>query len=358
MKSVSRNTLIALLGLTALGVVSYWYFMVKPNAAPNAGPPTGFAMPVEAVKVTVGTVTDDVSAVGSLRSNETVIVRPEIEGRVSKILFSEGQNIVKGAKLIALEAAVYRAEFAKTQTDLALSRANYQRSLDLFEKNFISKRALDEALAKLKADEADVALAQARLDKTLLTAPFSGILGLRHVSVGDYVSAGTEIVNIEQINPLKVDFRVPELHLKDLAAGQAISVMADSFPGERFTGLLYAIDPLVDERGRDILIRATVPNPLLHLRPGLFARITLTLGKRNNALLVPEQAVAPFGDQHIVYRIVENKATRTVVRIGQRRNAQVEILQGLSADDTVITSTHMKLGEGLPVMVLPPPKGG
>ena len=187
---------------------------------------------VNAAHMKIGTIRRQIEAVGSLRSDELVIVRPEIAGRISEILFEEGQQVSRGTPLVRLDAAIARAQVEQQNASLALSRVNHERAQDLMRKGAGSQRAFDEALAKLRADEAALALAQATLDKSTLMAPFDGILGLRKVSVGDYVNPGQDIVNIEHIETLKVDFRVPETYAAQLKAGQAIRVSLDAIPGK------------------------------------------------------------------------------------------------------------------------------
>jgi membrane fusion protein (multidrug efflux system) len=191
-----------------------------------------------------------------------------------------------------------------------------------------------------------------------LMAPFDGVLGLRKVSVGDYVTPGQDMVNLESIASLKVDFRVPEIFLAALKPGQEIGVTVDAFPGRRFDGVVYAIDPLVDEAGRSVALRARIPNADRELRPGAFVSVTLVVERRENAVMVPEQAMVARGGEQFVYRIVDGVAVLTGVTTGKRRNAQVEIIKGLAAGDVVVTAGQMKLRDGVAVTVLPPPAEG
>ncbi len=167
--------------------------------------------------------------------------------------------------------------------------------------------------------------------------------------------AGADVVNLEQIDPLKVDFRIPESFLPAVRVGQPISVTVDAFGGREFTGKVYAIDPLVDEAGRSIVIRAIVANPQDVLRPGVFGRVAVTVATRENAMFVPEHAIVPVGERVQVYRIVDGRSVPTFVRAGQREKGQVEILEGLKPDDMVITAGHLKLPRpGIPVNIVPP----
>jgi membrane fusion protein (multidrug efflux system) len=317
----------------------------KPSAAP---------VTVEGAPVTTAPMERTIEAVGTMQSNESVIVRPEISGRVVEILFEEGQAVEKDAILIRLDDATYRAQLAEAEAAAVLSRANFTRAEDLFKKKAGSERALDEARATRDADEAAVALAQAALDKTVLKASFDGVLGLRQVSVGDYVTPGQDIVNLEDMSPLKVDFRVPEIFLTQIAAGQDIEINVDALPGQDIGGTVYAIDPRVDAAGRSLLIRATVANDDGVLRPGLFARVNLVVASNKKALQVAEQALIPQGDKKFVYRVTDGKAEMVEIKTGLRRKGMVEVTEGLKEGDTIIVAGHMKVQPGGAVSVVPP----
>lgn len=346
-------------GLLALGGYAYYVNQAAPPApqapagapAPGkaGGPPGGFAIGVETVRVATSVFVDDVAAVGSLKSNESVVLRPEIAGRIAAIHLREGMPAAKGAVLVALDASTQAAELRQAEANLALSQANHRRTEELYEKKFVSARARDEAAANLKVLEAAVALAQARLQKTQIRAPFAGIVGIRNVSIGDYVKEGQELVNIEDIGALKADFRLPESYLSRLRKGQSVEVSTDAMPGQTFKGTLDAIDPLLDASGRAISLRARLENPDLKLRPGMFVRVRLAFGGERQGLAVPEEALVPAGDDNFVFRVVEGKAQRVMVKVGQRRGATVEITEGLKAGDEVVSAGQLKLRDGVPV---------
>ena len=371
-----RHTLriVALLVLVALGGGAYWYFVKQggtistlmagtvpatggaskgPQAGGGSAPGGGMPpMPVEAVPVKVGAVSRTVTAVGSLLSNESVVIRPEVAGKVAEIAFQEGQAVKKGALLVKLDDSVARATLAQAQASIAFSRAELTRAEELFRQNTGPARNREQAQAKLQADEAAVQLAKAQLEKLTLTAPFDGVLGLRKVSVGDVIASGKDIVNLEAIDTLKLDFRVPEAYLSAVKVGQTLNVAVDAFPGRTFDGSVIAIDPLVDVNGRAVAIRARVANTDGSLRPGLFARVRLTIDEQPNALLVPEQAIVAFGNNQSVFKVVDGKAAQTPVKLGERRNAEVEITSGLSPGDVVVTAGQLKIRDGAPVAVV------
>lgn len=306
-------------------------------------------MPVEAQPVSVGELVRTVEAVGTLRANESVILRPELQGRVEKILFDEGQAVKAGQPMVQLDDDQYRAELAEAVANRDLSDANHRRTEELIKRKVASVTDRDKAYAELQANKARVALKQEALSKMVLNAPFDGIAGLREVSVGDVVTPGQALMHVVDIDPIKVDFRVPELYVESVAPGQQLAITLDAFPGERFSGEIYAIDPQIDARGHSILIRATVSNIEGRLRPGLFTRVELALQRFDDAITVPEEAIVPQGDKQLVYRIVDGKTDIVPVKLGIRRATMVQVLQGLKPGDVVITAGQIKLRPGAAV---------
>lgn len=319
-----------------------------PAAAP-APPQQGSErnpIPVEIRAPKLGNARQQIEAVGSLRSNESVILRPEIAGRITEILFEEGQPVKRGTPLVRLDASIARAQVAQARASIVLSRANYARADELFGKGAGTQRSKDEATAKLAADEASLALAQATLDKSTILAPFDGVLGLRQVSVGDYVNPGQAMVNLEGLDQLKVDFRIPEVYSRLVAVNQVINLRLDALPGSSFEGKVYALDPALDPNGRAAILRARLPNSDKQLRPGMFTRVTLIVEDRANAVLVPETALVPSGQDITVFKVVNGKAMQTKLRIGLRRAGEVEVLEGLAATDRIVVEGGVKLRNG------------
>jgi membrane fusion protein (multidrug efflux system) len=286
-----------------------------------------------------------------LQPNEAVIVSSEIAGRIERLRFTEGEEVEAGDVLVELDSTILRAELAKIQSDLTLAEANRERAMTLAQRGAGTLRARDEAIAAHQAAVANVALAQARLDKASITAPFSGIVGLRAVSAGAYVTPGDRLVGLADIDPIKVDFRVPELVLSSVRTGQAIRVTVDAVPGRTFEGRIYAIDPTVDVNGRAVRLRARVPNPDRVLFPGLFARVQIVVERRENAVLVPESAVFSRGQERLVYRVVDGRAVLTRVELGQRRPGQVEVIAGLGHEAVVVTAGQQQVRDGARVEI-------
>lgn len=294
----------------------------------------------------------DIRAVGTLKSDESVRIAPEIPGRVVEIGFSEGRRVSEGDVIVKLDDALARAELADAEARLVLAKANSERAQTLSQRGHVTEKAHDEAIANLGTARAAVDLAKVRLDKHVVRAPFDGVVGIRQVSPGAFVTAGTAVVNLEKIDQLKVDFSLPEIHLAHITPGQAIELRVDALPDKTFTGQIYAIDPLLDVNGRALRIRARVSNESGELRPGLFARIVVKGKTENQVVLVPESAVVPRAGENFVYQIVDGKVVEAKVELGDRADAEVQILDGLAGGATVVTAGQQKVKNGASVTVV------
>lgn len=342
-----------LLALAVFGGAGYfWKTSTSPSVAPKSAAPEAKGAPVKVGLVKTGAISEEVSAVGSLLANESVMIRPERDGRITAIHFTEGQLVRKGERLVSLDTAEIQAQLAAATSDLTLNRSRLRRAEDLHAKKFISAQALDDAREALNQSIARQAEIQARLDKSTIIAPFEGVAGLRQVSPGAYVKAGQDIARLEGIGTLKLDFRLPELYLGRIKTKQNLLARVDAYAGETFNGEIYAIEPAVDEQTRTVLLRARVPNPGVRLKPGMFARVVLVLETRENALIVPEQALVPQGQDRYVYRLTGGKASLTKIEMGLRRPGEVEIRKGLAAGDTIVVDGQLRLRDGAPVTVL------
>ena len=320
--------------------------------APKGPPP---AMPVRAAAARIAPAVDEASAVGSLRADEAVVVRPEIAGRIAEIRFAEGQNVARGAVLVRLDQSELGAVLASSRAQLRWEEQRMARSEDMHKKGFISQQGLDDQRTNLVRARAKLAEDEAKLAKTEMRASFPGVVGLRHVSEGQYVAAGTDIVRLDKIDQLKLDFRVPESFLARLKPGQAVKAAVDAYPGEAFGGAIYAIEPAIDEATRTVLIRARVANSRLKLRPGMFARVLLQLGVRDKAVWIPEQAIVPKGQDSFVYRIAGGKVELVRVHTGTRKVGEVEITSGIAAGDLVVTEGSQRLFPGAAVAPMQKP---
>jgi membrane fusion protein (multidrug efflux system) len=350
-----KRLILSLAAVAVLGAAGlYWKFFTSASSAPKAAAPAkgGPALPVKVGIVRTGTISEEISAVGTLLANESVMIRPERDGRITAIHFTEGQVVRKGEKLVSLDTAEIEAQLAAVGSEMNLNRSRLKRAEDLHEKKFISAQALDDAREALNQSTARHAEVQARLEKSTVFAPFEGVAGLRQVSPGAYAKAGQDVARLEGIGTLKLDFRVPEIYLGKIRTGQEVQVRMDAFGAETFRGQIYAIEPSVDEQTRTVMLRARVPNPGVRLKPGMFARVILVLETRENALIVPEQALVPQGKDRFVYRLVGGKAVMAKIELGLRRPGEVEIRSGLTAGETIIVDGQLRLRDGAPVTVL------
>lgn len=344
--------LLVIIGLAGGGYYGYRHFKAgTPAVQTAAAPARATSVPVEVAKIERATVNEEVEALGTLAADESVVIAPEIAGRVIALGFKEGERVEKGQSLVKLDTAILDAELKQLQADLGLAKDTFERNRSLNQRGVGTQVAYDEATAKLASAEARVQLSQAKLAQSTLMAPFNGVVGLRSVSVGDYVAVGKPLITLTNIDPIKVDFRVPEIFLSQVKLGQPISLKVDAVPGQDFQGKIFAVDPVVDVNGRAIRLRATVPNADLVLKPGLFARVTIVVDSRENAMLVPESAVVPDGVGKIVYVVENGKAKRVSVVLGKRLPGKVEIVKGLTPQMMVVSSGQMRLREGSTVSI-------
>jgi membrane fusion protein (multidrug efflux system) len=345
-------------GIVGLGLYAWRADGALPTPAPAVVPAAMGAaqqqpVSVEVSAVVVRTLIDDVSAVGTLVSNQSVILHPEVAGRVAAIHFRDGSAVRRGEILIELDAAVQAAELQQARAESTLAESNARRIEDLFARKFVSSSARDEARARLEVARASVALAQARLERTRVRAPFDGIVGIRKVNVGDYVRDSDALINIEDIAALKLDFRLPELYLGRVGVGQELEVSSDVLPDETFPAEIAAIDPQLDADGRAVLLRARLDNTHGRLRPGVFARVRVLIERRDDVLLVPEAALVPApGRTQFVFRVEDGRARRVEIKTGLRRAAEVEVVTGLAPGDRIVVAGQLKLRDGDPVTVV------
>ena len=342
------KTIVATLLLIGIVAGGYYWYRHGDGTATETGSaaPMDFAMPVEAATARQQALVRSIVAVGSLLANEEVILRPEFEGKIVRIHFNEGQKVNKGDLLVSLDDSIYRAELKQAEARLRLSEANTRRINALRKKGLSNEQEEDQAVSELGVNKASSVLARTRLQKMAIHAPFDGTIGLRHTSEGDYLPRGQDIVTLINSNPIKLEFRIPEIYLSEVAVGQTVEVRVDAFRGETFNGEVYAIAPEVDVGGRSFMVRARISNDDNRLVPGLFAQVVLELERKANALLIPEAALMPAGDKQYVYRIDDGKAVRAEVSLGLRQGDQVEVVSGLQPGARVITAGQMKIMDG------------
>lgn len=326
-------------------------------AGAGGGRPGGPGGPVgvEVAKVAKMAMSEEAVAAGTLRANETVTLRSEVAGRITRLGFTDGARVSKGTVLIALDNSLVAAELEQSRAELALARSNFERTADLAQRNFVSQSARDQAAANLKVQEAKLSLAEARLARSDIRAPFNGVMGLRNLSPGDFVKDGADLAVIEDIATMKVDVRLPERYFGRIRPGMPIQLSFDSLPGKTFTASLQAVDAQIDANGRSLLARGQLRNPDGALRTGMFAKARVMLRENPEALVIPEEGLIPLGQDVFVYRIDGGKATRTKVSVGIRRDGKVEVVSGLAEGDVVVTAGQLRLQrDGQEVRVIDP----
>lgn len=358
--------IIAVIGIATASGVAWWYQNQNRSQSPAAQEAASAAasaaarpVMVEVARVEVTKLADDTQAVGSLRSRQGVMLRPEVSGRITQLNFRDGERVRKGQLLVQFDDQLPQAQVKQSQAERAIALANHKRNQELLAQNFISQRTVDESAANLEVAQAKLALAEATAARLRIVAPFNGVAGIRGVNVGDYLKDGADIVNIEDIDTVYVDFRLPERFQTRIKKGQRAAVELDALPGRRFDAVIEAIDPLIDANGRSIGVRGSIDNRELQLRPGMFARVTAVFGVREQALVVPEEAIVPQGGRQFVIRLVpgsgkDSQASQRVeVQVGIRRPGRVEILDGLKPGDVVVTAGQQRLQrDGMAVKVL------
>jgi membrane fusion protein (multidrug efflux system) len=369
MVSKAIYTAVAVAGIAAASGAAWWYQQPKANdsaalaSASTAGPAQGAASgsagsgtaaggkppSVEVARVEVTKLTDDTQAVGSLRSRRGVVLRPEVSGRITQLNFNDGQRVRKGQLLVQFDDQLPLAQVQQSVAELSIAQANQKRNQELVAQNFISQRSLDESAANLQVAQAKLSLSQATAARLKILAPFDGIVGIRQVNVGDYLKDGADIVNIEDIEAIFVDFRLPERFQSKVKRGQTALLDIDALPGRKYTAQVQAIDPLIDANGRSVGVRGCIDNRQLQLRPGMFARVNAVFGERDNARVIPEEAIVPQGGRQFVIKLLagptaQTRITKRVeVKVGLRRPGKVEILDGLEAGDTVVTTGQQRV---------------
>ena len=368
------HTWLAAAGIAAASGVAWWLQHKSPgadrlnalapmvgatgSASAAAGSDVGVAVVVEVGKVQRLRIEVDAQAVGTLRSRQGVMLRPEISGRVARLGFGDGQRVRRGQLLVQLDDTLQAAQMRQAEAQSGIARTNLERNRELLAQNFVSQSVVDQSAAVLEVALAQVALNKAQLERMKILAPFDGVAGIRSVNVGDYVKDGADLVNVEDTSQVWVDFRLPERYLAQLKPGQAVEVALDAMPGRNFRGQVDALDSQLDANGRSLLVRARLANPDGVLRSGMFARTRTLLAVRENALVVPEEALVPQGGKQFLIKVVDGPqgkvSQRMEARIGVRVPGKVEILAGVAEGETVVTAGQNRLlrGDGLPLRVI------
>jgi len=331
------------------------------SANPKGPPPVA----VEVIAVPREPIVDIVDLVGQLEPEESVELKPETSGVVRTVGFTEGDEVAAGALLFELRDDEERAKLREAAANLTLAQDELRRTRQLAEQRTVSQSELDRAIANAEAAAARRDLAQVELDRMHIVAPFDGVLGARQVSPGDRVSKTTQLVRIDAVKRLRLLFSVPEAVLNVARSGSSVEVAVSPYPGEHFPGSVYFVAPTLDPINRRLLLKAWVPNAEQRLKPGLFANIRLEVARHEEALVVPESAVAYDAEGVFVWRVTPARSVERVpVQLGIRERGRVEVTSGLAAGDRIVSAGTHKVAPGTlieeaaPVAPLPSPAGG
>jgi membrane fusion protein (multidrug efflux system) len=344
--------ILVILFLVALPKLDLFTEQDEPDAT-AVGPTVSRAIPVNAVVVEPQRLSNKLQVTGAILANESLEIRSEISGKVTGIYFQEGQEMKRGALLVTINDEELRAQLEKLKFTRKLREDMEYRQRLLLEKEAISQEEYDQALTELNTSTADIKVLEAQIAKSQIRAPFDGVIGLRYVSEGSYISPQTVIATFSNVDPAKVEFSIPGRYSNDVKIGDVIEFRTEA-SNDIFEGKIYAIDPMIDPNTRTLRMRAVSPNPNRQLLPGQFTNINLILNREDDALLVPTEAVIPELDGHKVFIARQGKVEERKVQVGIRTNKDVEIQQGLSQKDTVVTSGILQIKSGSQVDVTLP----
>lgn len=348
-----RSHLNLQLALLALALASTQANAQSGGTKQAGGPPAMPPMPVDVDTARVQSVVDAVRATGRIEAVNAVELRPDEQGRITAILFQEGQMVARGTPLIQIDDAMLKAQAARTEADRDLARQQLERVRRLREQNASSSADLERAQAASRGADATLAMLQLQIERTTVRAPFAGVIGQRFVSPGDYVTNTTRLLTLQTVDPHRAVIEVPERHAVRLRRGQTLEFSVAAHPGRVFRAQVEFIDPVVQTANRTILVKARAPNPDRLLLPGMFIEAKLATSRRVSAVVVAEDAVQPLRTANIVWAVVDGKATRRVVQLGARAQGAVEIVSGVNAGELVVVGGLERMAEGMAVAPKP-----
>jgi membrane fusion protein (multidrug efflux system) len=353
-----KRMLLMVLALAVVfgGIFGWKYYvgqMIQQKMAQRQPPP----VTVTTTEASATTWQPELHAVGSLKATKGVAISPEMAGRVTAIGFDSGQRVSAGDLLVSLNTATEEAELDRLQAQKELAEVQLRRQRRLLRQDQTSQAAVDEAVAQVESLAARIQGERSLIEKKQIRAPFGGVLGIRQVDLGEYVSPGARLVTLQDLKPLYVDFDLPQQDMAQVATGMPVTLTVDTFPGETFTGEITAIEPQVAQETRNFPVRATLANDDGRLRPGMFADVAVQLPERRRVVTLPKTAVTsnPYGQSVFVVQEGEGDGPATVskrfVTTGDSRGSQVAITEGIQPGDTVVTSGQLKLREGARIEV-------
>ncbi|MEI8321038.1 MAG: efflux RND transporter periplasmic adaptor subunit [Alphaproteobacteria bacterium] len=340
-----------LVAIAAGGIWAYFTYFKAPAIDKNIPQNPTY---VEAAPVEEGTFETFVTIMGTLRANQSILVRPEVEGKIKSIKFQTGDKVSKGDVLIEMDDAIYKAIEKESVAKVLLYKGKYERAEKLYEHQAGTLKEKEENFAQLKMAEADFDKAYNQRQKTIIRAPFDGIVGFKDISIGSYVRPGEDLVTLDELDPIKVDFRVGENMIDRIALGKKVELVVEGFLDNQFEATIEAIDPNVEPIGHSIRIRAALDNSDDLFKPGLFAKVKMMDTSHENIIMVPESAIENRGNRESVYVIENGMAKNVVVKVGNRNGEKVEILSGLKPGQVVVTAGQMRFRDKEnPVIILP-----
>lgn len=352
-KRILIYTLLAGVIIIIAGYRAGWFGEEKPSEpgdAKTAHADGEQALPVSVYVVKEGGLSDRIITTGTVLANEEVLLSAEVAGRVTAINFTEGTTVNKGTVLVTINDADLLAQSDKVSYNQKLAEERERRSKSLLEKEAISQEEYDRVLTDLNTVKAEASLIRAQLQKTKVVAPFTGTIGLREVSEGAFVTPGQRIAALTQVQPVKIDFSVPERFAQSVQKGSKVTFTLEGSP-DIYEASVYAVEPSIDPATRSVSLRALHPNRNMELRPGSFVRIEFQLNQMENALQVPAEAVIPELGGYKVFKYTGGIATQKEIGVGIRTSEMVQVTGGLQNGDTVITSGILQLRGGMPVVI-------
>ena len=312
------------------------------------------AMPVETATAWTDTVIDAISATGQIEPMQSIELRPEVDGRITRILMREGAEVRRGAALFQIDDAELRQQLVRAEAERDLARQALERTRDLMSQKAASQADLEQAEATARSTAASHELLRLQVARTTVRAPFTGVLGARTVSLGDYVTASTPLVTLQTVNPQRASFQIPERYAEAVKRGQVVRFSVAALPDREFSGVVDFVDPAVQLPARTIAVKAETPNSDRQLQGGMFIEAALATEVRPAAVLIPEEAVLPMRGRSYVWVVQEGgTVTRRETTLGVRRPGEVEVQAGIAAGEQVVVGGLERLQEGAPVSPIP-----
>ncbi len=340
---VAISTIVVLI-LVLIGWLAY------SNMHKNASEKKKFeGVAVEVERARLGSLTRTVTAVGTLVGNQLVKIRPEVHGLISKIHVTGGEEVKEGQALFEIDSRTFQAELKEAQARLSLAQAEYNRTEKLAASNFASGKNRDKVGSELKIAEANVDNAKTKLERTVIYAPFTGIIGIHNLSVGSPINEQAELATLVDVDPIKIDFKLPADYLKNISVGQTVTVKVDGFGEKTYKAIIESIDSTVEESAHSIAIRAVMNNKNGVFKPGIFARVDVVVGSKDDAIIVPQSAIEISGEEEFLYKVIEGIAFRVPVATDIQEGENVDVIRGVNPGDLIITVGQSKIRDGVPV---------